>query len=651
MRKLILLLALLPALAMGQITKPAANALIDQRITTQIRPVDIKVVMKYLAQYSRQADSTALATFSGNNTWTGTNAFGTATVSADFAPSVDNFVRLGTSTNRWTFVYASQFMGTGATLFGTTNPASNILFRQGSTAQIVGGFLGSSNFILQAPSATLTTDTGHRFQNNGTTRLGGDVSVTGHIVPPTNTTYDLGSQTNGWRQVIGVGFLSPSGAQFGTYGSGSQIAFRQGTTSQLIGGAYPNTGNWTFQASAANLGTDTGERVQVEGATKLNGNVTVGGGIIPLTDATYSLGSPTLRYNGVYAPFYYTGLSTNSINFAQTSGSNTFARFHGTTNNLVLQPAGAIPSDLTAYRLQVTGAGRFTGNLVHAATGNYFNYNTSDETTNYERAMIGWNANVLSIGTESAGTGTSRVMELKAGSSILTYNQTDLTPVFQFQRSTGFRSPVVGLTGSMSQSSGTTYGFADIRTINQTATAGYNSLYSSVFEQALGSGQKFLINVGTNSAAANGGTHSPKFTVENTGLITAYGNYVPATNGSVSIGTSALRFIEIWAGTVLNASNLLIGSSSTAAGVYIRQGTNSQISAGWHLTTGNHFMQAPGSLPTDTGERAQIYGTMKVTGDVSHPTPGTGDIYTSPNGTKYKLTVSDAGAAVFTLVP
>jgi hypothetical protein len=43
---------------------------------------------------------------------------------------------------------------------------------------------------------------------------------------------------------------------------------------------------------------------------------------------------------------------------------------------------------------------------------NFRIYNTFTDVSNYERAVFGWNTNVLTIGTEAAGTGTKRALKM-----------------------------------------------------------------------------------------------------------------------------------------------------------------------------------------------------------------------------------------------
>jgi len=49
---------------------------------------------------------------------------------------------------------------------------------------------------------------------------------------------------------------------------------------------------------------------------------------------------------------------------------------------------------------------------------NLYVHNTYTDASNYERAVIGWNSNVLQIGTEAAGTGTRRSINLNYSTTI-----------------------------------------------------------------------------------------------------------------------------------------------------------------------------------------------------------------------------------------
>jgi hypothetical protein len=170
-------------------------------------------------------------------------------------------------------------------------------------------------------------------------------------------------------------------------------------------------------------------------------------------------------------------------------------------------------------------------------------YNTSDQTTNYERGVIGWNSNVLSFGSYIGGTGTIRSISIgvqpTAGTTTLTGGRaftinattSSTSGLFDYVASTGTTGNMFSVRGTYSASTGTQNLYSLINTINQSGSAGYSGYYASVFEQATGSGAKYLINVGTNTAANNGGTHTPKFTVTSAGIINIT---TPATNTEAS---------------------------------------------------------------------------------------------------------------------
>lgn len=63
--------------------------------------------------------------------------------------------------------------------------------------------------------------------------------------------------------------------------------------------------------------------------------------------------------------------------------------------------------------------------------------------------------------------------------------------------------------------------FDETPTINQSGTAGFTAMRVSPYLQATGSGTKLLLDVGTNSAASGGGTHTSYFNITSTGTVFA----------------------------------------------------------------------------------------------------------------------------------
>ncbi len=71
--------------------------------------------------------------------------------------------------------------------------------------------------------------------------------------------------------------------------------------------------------------------------------------------------------------------------------------------------------DATGISIGPTGATHpLTLGVGAAANGQAF-YNTSDQATNYERAILRWSGNIFQLGTEKGGTGTARDLALLIG--------------------------------------------------------------------------------------------------------------------------------------------------------------------------------------------------------------------------------------------
>jgi hypothetical protein len=154
-------------------------------------------------------------------------------------------------------------------------------------------------------------------------------------------------------------------------------------------------------------------------------------------------------------------------------------------------------------------------------------YNTSDQKINYERLAMSWGSGVFEIKTQNGGTGTLRNVNV---------NGTRFNPNGTFNTN-GIYANSFGPEGnnqsinfgnyySTTVSSGILSFMSIIPTINQTLTAGYSVLRISPFEQSVGNGSKYLLDIGTNSQGGGNGTHTSKFIVTN--------------GGSVGIGTTQI---------------------------------------------------------------------------------------------------------------
>jgi hypothetical protein len=96
------------------------------------------------------------------------------------------------------------------------------------------------------------------------------------------------------------------------------------------------------------------------------------------------------------------GGGTGDVEGPASSTDNALARFDGTTGKLLQDTANATLSD-----------------EGYLAVAKLYSYNAFTNTSNYERFAVSWGSNLLTIGTEAAGTGTARDMEFNVGGSKL----------------------------------------------------------------------------------------------------------------------------------------------------------------------------------------------------------------------------------------
>lgn len=159
----------------------------------------------------------------------------------------------------------------------------------------------------------------------------------------------------------------------------------------------------------------------------------------------YSVASPT-NYN---IGFIWDE-STDKLIIGKTSETATDADVAFDTNWLVIDSAGNVGVNQTTPIEKLDVAGNISLNNSTTPTNMYV-HNTYTNSTNYERAKIGWNTNVLEIGQEYAGTGVPRNINVKFGTNTLYLNNgaSNVTPVMAISgassKAAGF---LVGTSGS-----------------------------------------------------------------------------------------------------------------------------------------------------------------------------------------------------------
>jgi hypothetical protein len=296
----------------------------------------------------------------------------------------------------------------------------------------------------------------------------------------------------------------------------------------------------------------TGYTTTFIGQVTLNGNYFLNGtlksNLVFNANNTYNIGS-----TGAYASNLY----------VTTTNYNSTASMTGATAGSINVNAGSLGI------LATSNAATHSLTLGSTATGIAL-YNTSDQTTNYERAVMAWSANVFTIDTENSGTGSGRAITISAkdkltlqassSSETFTMDNSAADGYFKLVRSStigganqsvfyltatfgGNNQSALTLIPTMTNSSGVNYGMKVLPTVNQSGTAGYTALLVNPTQTAVGSGTKLLIDMQV------GGTS--KLKVDNTGHITAQ-----TGNADSSVGTGTLS-----AGTVTISTTAVTASS------------------------------------------------------------------------------------------
>ena len=274
-------------------------------------------------------------------------------------------------------------------------------------------------------------------------------------------------------------------------------------------------------------------------------------------------------------------LSTPSIITA--SGALTVTPAAGSNINFALSTTGdfAVNTDdlyvdtSAGFVGLSTTAPTHTLTLPSTATGIAL-YNTADQVTNYERAVISWVSNVFTIASGKAGSGTARSVQIlsqdgsgmtfanfatislvgsSAGMASINTASNDVGIAF-----TSRHRATVGATGfsfintpgsgnSFSATSGTQTLMSISTTVNQTTTAAYNGLLVNITEATTGSGAHNLFVLQT------GGTTVCK--VDSAGLMTITGAIVPTTTDGAALGSSSLQWSDLFLaeGAVINWDN------------------------------------------------------------------------------------------------
>lgn len=362
------------------------------------------------------------------------------------------------------------------------------------------------------------------------------------------------------------------------------------------------------------------------------------------------------------------------------SSGNTGAdlRFEVTPNNSSTRAAAMTLSNAGYLGLGTTAP---TTTLTLASGSTITNFNTSDQTTNYQRLRQYWSGNAYIIATENGGTANLGYLQLGAASianstiarTFTIYNSISTVAgagIFDFSANTSAAASQLTFNLGSAASSGIQNSLSIQGTVNQSSTAGFNALIIQPYVQAQGSGGTYLINAGTNTSSGAGGTFNSKFSVDINGNPSVY--YTASQQGLSIYGTSDntnyqrlnifsngsnMYISSTYAGTQTNPQNIVIGaatstgltpgrlftiaaSGSTSQGFYDFSNSSTSGNGATLTIQGSHTSSS--SLQTSVG----IFPTINQSGTAS-----TNILYLSPyfqatgSGSQFILNVGSNSAA------
>lgn len=344
--------------------------------------------------------------------------------------------------------------------------------------------------------------------------------------------YGTADQTTNYERIFlrWNGTTGQVGTEAGGSGTVRTMQIASGSSSIGITNAQSSSGYFTFSRGLTTAGS-----VQ----TVFSGSNTQSSGTGVLLSLT-----PTINQSSTAG---YTALLVNPTETTTGSG----------TKNLL--------------QLQVGGTNRFrvdnTGNTVlsSTATSGLQVFNTSDETTNYDKFQAKWSSNVFYLSNTAGGTGSARAIRLgtvaAAGTDLpvnyLEVSHSSSGGIFKLISGSFGGSDFLKTTTTVTSSSTIQNIFNIAFTANQSSTGGYTGLLVNATETATGSGTKLLADFQV------GG--SSKASISNAGLVTA--PQIVNTPATITVTTNA--------GTVTRANRINNFTNSSAAAMTITMSTTS----------------------------------------------------------------------------
>ena len=582
---------------------------------------------------------------------------------------------------------STQAIATGSVT--GTGVAGQVAFWTGTSVQSGSNnlFWDNTNARLgigtNAPSEPLTI----QFNNSSPSILGSYIKNT-NTAGRTGAGYYNDSNEGGGFGTYGSAFGIPTYRNnFGVIATKSLVFFADGniatggsSTISFITGGYSVAAAMTLTGAGRlllNSTTDTGERLQVTGTSKLAGNTTVTGGnlsvfnssapLINFQDQTGLNNSYQNASFGIFASsslsflisvwgktaisvsshnFNNTGLATTTINSTPING---FSSENG-GHSLVIPFSSTTQRALTFRRTDNTlNTGGYDAIRLSSATyGTYTFFRVDDIGNIYTRgnAVFGSETAGTSVVDIIGSTNTRASLRIRSGDAPTTPNEGDIwattTDLVARVNGTNYSLINSGLTGSGAAGQVTFWNAASGITgsnsflwDNATTQLTLGTTTVNPIINLAASANASTTNVVINNAAFGGTLLTFRNPADTRYLRISGINFDIVNTGNISAGQSLIAgSINITGTTVsgfnnsslnLNGDTVTLSSRDNTAATIILLAGNGEISfrqrpasvtttrAIFAQSTGNFIIQNGGTF-TDSGERLQVTGTAKITG-------------------------------------
>ena len=311
-----------------------------------------------------------------------------------------------------------------------------------------------SNRVEKTPSTDVSAD---RYEFLTLAEAEPDLGV------PASNGYILSSTTTGTRS-----WINPA-TNLSAPGSDKQVVFNNsGVLSGATGLVYDtSTGRVGIGVASPTSRLDIAETWNNAGTafTLIKANITDTASASTSLIADFQVSSSTKVYIDKTGLINATGFLIGATTPGTVTGAHGFTR---NGNNLYVYTAGTLRYNFSTssfntslpigFGTSLTSPDTFVlreaantvaqRNTTNAQTLRI--YNTFTDASNYERATIGWNSNILEIGQEYAGTGSPRNIQIKFGTNTVYLNNgaSNVTPVMAISgassKAAGFQTGTVG---------------------------------------------------------------------------------------------------------------------------------------------------------------------------------------------------------------